>query len=168
MNRKSKENSNSIGAQSTDLCWQLESLESTISFGFNLKRKFPQIKILLLQGPLGAGKTSLVKGIAKSAGILEPITSPTFALSQHYLEGKPPLVHLDLYRIENQNDANELFYQEEEEALSIDALMVIEWPERLSISITDAWIGKIQYNHYDNGRTIELIPPLLPLIEETN
>ena len=159
MNRKSKKNSKSIGAQSTDLCWQLESLESTISFGFNLKRKFPQIKILLLKGPLGAGKTSLVKGIAKSSGIVEPITSPTFALSQHYPKGNPPLLHLDLYRLENPKVANELFLQEEETANSLKAVMIVEWAERLTIELRDAVRLKITYKK-NGGRLAQLNIPI--------
>ena len=72
--------------------------------------------ILLLSGPLGAGKTSLVQGLAEGLGITEPITSPTFALAQHYPQGEPQLVHLDLYRLEQPASADELFLQEEEEA----------------------------------------------------
>ena len=82
-----------------------------MSLGSTLTKKFPDLSILLLNGPLGAGKTTLVKGIAKSLRIQEPITSPTFPLSQHYPLGSPPLIHLDLYRIEEPNAANEFFYK---------------------------------------------------------
>ena len=71
---------------------------------------FPQPKpILLLEGDLGAGKTSLVQGIALGLGIDEPITSPTFALAQHYRGQAGALVHLDLYRLEHSASADELF-----------------------------------------------------------
>ena len=59
----------------------------------------------------------------------EPITSPTFALAQHYPQGEPKLVHLDLYRLEQPASADELFLQEEEEASATGALMAVEWPE---------------------------------------
>ena len=72
--------------------------------------------ILLLEGDLGAGKTSLVQGIALALEIEEPITSPTFALAQHYQGQAAALVHLDLYRLEQSASADELFCQEEEEA----------------------------------------------------
>ena len=72
--------------------------------------------ILLLEGDLGAGKTSLVQGIALALEIEEPITSPTFALAQHYKGQAAALVHLDLYRLEQSASADELFCQEEEEA----------------------------------------------------
>ena len=152
----------SFGQQIDSFCWTLEKPESTMSLGSRLTKKFPNLRILLLNGPLGAGKTTLVKGIAKSLRITEPITSPTFPLSQHYPSGSPPLIHLDLYRIEEPSSANEFFLQEEEESKSIGALMVVEWPERLSIPITDAWIGKLEYSSKNQARLFHLIPPLDP------
>ena len=75
--------------------------------------------ILLLQGDLGAGKTCLTQGLAAGLGIDELITSPTFALAQHYSGRAGSLVHLDLYRLEQAAAADELFAQEEEEALAL-------------------------------------------------
>jgi tRNA threonylcarbamoyladenosine biosynthesis protein TsaE len=95
--------------------------------------------ILLLQGDLGAGKTCLTKGLATGLGIEEPITSPTFALAQHYSGRAGSLVHLDLYRLKRAAAADELFAQEEEEALSLNALMAVEWAERLSFVPEGAW-----------------------------
>ena len=163
MNRKSEEKSEvlkSISQQNNNLCWTLDSPESTILVGSTLTKNFPNLSILLLNGPLGAGKTTFVKGIAKSLGIEEPITSPTFPLSQHYPSGSPPLVHIDLYRIEKPLMANEFFLQEEEESQSLGALMVVEWPERLSLTLADAWRGQMEYNPNITGRVFQLIPPL--------
>ena len=151
---------NSFDQQANHLCWTLEKPESTISFGSTLTKKFPNLRILLLDGPLGAGKTTLVKGIAKSLGIKEPITSPTFPLSQHYPTGKPPLIHIDLYRIDEQKAANEFFLQEEEEARNLNAVMVVEWPERLSLPLADTWRGKLKYSSNNQARVFQLIPPL--------
>ena len=151
---------NSLAQQSNSFCWTLDKPESTISLGSTLTKKFPDLSILLLNGPLGAGKTTLVKGIAKSLKIQEPITSPTFPLSQHYPSGSPPLIHLDLYRLEEAKAANELFLLEEEESKAMGALIVIEWPDRLSLPLNDAWIGKIQYSSENKGRFFQLIPPL--------
>lgn len=111
--------------------------------------------ILLLEGDLGAGKTCLVQGLAEGLGIDEPITSPTFALAQHYTgrraRGSEPtptgsaagsptaLVHLDLYRLEQPAAADELFAQEEEEAIALGALLAVEWPSRLSFVPAGAW-----------------------------
>ena len=150
---------NSCPQQTNKFCWSLEKPESTISLGSRLTKKFPDLRILLLNGPLGAGKTPLVKGIAKSLKIKEPITSPTFPLSQHYPWGSPPLVHIDLYRIEEANAANEFFLQEEEESKNMGALMVVEWPERLSLPMADAWRGKLEYSSSNKARLFQLFPP---------
>jgi len=106
--------------------------------------------ILLLEGNLGAGKTSLVQGIAAGLGIGEPVTSPSFALAQHYRGASPAdgaataLVHLDLYRLEQPAAADELFAQEEEEALLLGALLAVEWPGRLSCRPEGAWLVTLQ------------------------
>ena len=152
---------NTFAQQANYICWTLDNPESTMSLGTTLTKKFPELNILLLNGPLGAGKTTLVKGIAKSLRIKETITSPTFPLSQHYPSGSPQLIHLDLYRIEETSAANEFFLQEEEESQAMGALMVVEWPERLSLTMTDAWRGKLQYSSKTKARFFQLIPPLV-------
>jgi tRNA threonylcarbamoyladenosine biosynthesis protein TsaE len=102
-----------------------------------------QPPILLLSGGLGAGKTCLVQGLAAALGISEAITSPTFALAQHYQgqgsTGPTALVHLDLYRLELAAAADDLFAQEEEEAAALGALLAVEWPERLGFWPQGAW-----------------------------
>lgn len=107
------------------------------------------LPVLLLQGELGAGKTCLVQGIASGLGIGEPITSPTFALAQHYggalADGTATaLVHLDLYRLEQAAAAEELFAQEEEEATGQGALLAVEWPGRLSRLPPLAWLLELE------------------------
>jgi len=150
---------NSFAQQTNNFCWTLDKPESTMSLGSTLTKIFPDLGILLLNGPLGAGKTTLVKGIAKSLSIKEPITSPTFPLAQHYPSGSPPLVHLDLYRLEEASAANEFFLQEEEESKAMGAMMIVEWPERLTLPMTDAWKGKLEYSSNKKARIFQLIPP---------
>ena len=144
--------------------WILKDLEDTIAFGESFILKKPNIKLILLQGKLGAGKTSLVKGIAKGLGITEPITSPTFPLVQHYSKNKQLLVHLDLYRLEDPKMANELFLQEEEELKNEKYLMVVEWPERLNLNLQEAWRAKIEHTNEDK-RIIQIISPELESIK---
>ena len=152
------EASGSPGADSTQCIWELETLETTRALGRELAQRLPKGAILLLKGPLGAGKTSLVQGLALACGIDEPITSPTFALAQHYPQGQPPLVHLDLYRLEAPGSADELFLQEEEEAQAMQAFMAVEWPERLKLDLPEAW--HLELSHRDaNGRGAHLTPP---------
>lgn len=135
-------------------------LEATRDLGRALAGWLPAGSLLLLQGPIGAGKTSLVQGMAETLAIGEPITSPTFALSQHYPQGQPPLVHLDLYRLERAAAADELFLQEEDEARALGALLVVEWPERLSLVLADAW--RLELNHrQEGGRLAQLRDPTI-------
>lgn len=77
---------------------------------------------LVLTGDLGTGKTTLTKGIAKSLGIHRTIKSPTYTIIREYLEGKIPLYHMDVYRVEN--GASDLGLDEYFEG---DGLCVIEW-----------------------------------------
>ncbi len=145
-----------ITKHSNESRWVLKDYASTIKFGESLAQALSSTKILLLEGPLGAGKTSLVKGIGKGLEINEPITSPSFALAHHYLKGKKALFHLDLYRLEEPNAANELFLQEEEISKQFNSLIVIEWPSRLTLPIDDACKISISYLP-DKGREIQLI-----------
>ena len=151
------EASGSLDPDCTQFVWTLGSLASTQSLGQHLGRHLPAGSILLLKGPLGAGKTSMVQGLALTCGITEAITSPTFALAQHYPDGNPPLVHLDLYRLDALGSADELFLQEEEEARAIGALMAVEWPERLSLELPEAW--RRELSHVGEDRRAQLTLP---------
>ena len=123
----------------------VENLKETLNLGEKLSQKLNPQSIVLLKGPIGAGKTSFVQGIARGLSISEDITSPTFALSHHYSSGKIPLIHLDLYRLENISYAKEVFFSEEEEALQNKAILVIEWPELIEPLIEDFWKIEISY-----------------------
>ena len=123
----------------------VENLKETLNLGEKLSQNLNPLSIVLLKGPIGAGKTSFVQGIAKGLSISEDITSPTFALSHHYNSGEIPLIHLDLYRLENSSSAKEFFFSEEEEALESKAILVIEWPELIEPLIKDFWKIEISY-----------------------
>ena len=136
----------------------IENLKETLYLGEKLSRKLNPQSIVLLQGPIGAGKTSFVQGIAKGLCISEDITSPTFALSHHYNSGKIPLIHLDLYRLENISSAKEFFFSEEQEAFQREAILVIEWPELIEPFINNFWKIKISYAK-NYGRNYEIRDP---------
>ena len=123
----------------------VENLKKTLNLGKKLSHKLNPQSIVLLQGPIGAGKTSFVQGIAKGLSISDEITSPTFALSHHYKSGKIPLIHLDLYRLKNVSSAREVFFSEEEEAIQRKAILVIEWPELIEPFIDNYWKIEISY-----------------------
>jgi tRNA threonylcarbamoyladenosine biosynthesis protein TsaE len=136
----------------------VENLNETLNLGEKLSQKLNPQSIVLLQGPIGAGKTSFVQGIAKGLSISEDITSPTFALSHHYNSGKIPLIHVDLYRLENLSSAKDVFFSEEEEALQSQAILVIEWPELIEPFIDNFWKIKINYAK-NSGRHYEIRDP---------
>ena len=144
----------------------VENLEETLNLGKNLSHKLNPQSIVLWQGPIGAGKTSFVQGIAKGLSISEDITSPTFALSHHYNSGKIPLIHLDLYRLEDVSSAKEVFFSEEEEAVRSQSILVIEWPELIEPVIENFWNIEISYaknygRNYGNKRPQKFINLLI-------
>ena len=123
----------------------IENLRETIILGRRFAQGLNPKSIILLQGPIGTGKTSFVQGIADGLCIKEDITSPTFALSHHYNSGTIPLIHMDLYRLKNSLMAKEFFISEEEEAIQNKAIMVIEWPELIKPVLNNFWKIEISY-----------------------
>jgi tRNA threonylcarbamoyladenosine biosynthesis protein TsaE len=115
----------------TSVTLTLQSLEQTQALGQHLSSHLTPGTVLLLEGDLGTGKTSLIQGLGAGLGITELIVSPTFALIHEYPEGRLPLYHFDLYRLEP-SEVNELhletYWQGIEMPLGITA---IEWPDRL-------------------------------------
>ena len=109
------------------------SPEATIALGKSLAELHPDGACFYLDGDLGAGKTLLAKGIAAGYGV-EPdhVVSPTFALVNRYSGGSRVVYHVDLYRIENERELEELGLEElEEEVEGRGAAMVVEWPGKL-------------------------------------
>tara|TARA_Y100000589_G_C26853215_1_gene506841 strand:- start:86 stop:520 length:435 start_codon:yes stop_codon:yes gene_type:complete len=136
----------------------LKNTSETISFGKDFVKNLKPKSIVILKGPIGAGKTSFVQGIGKGLCIKEPITSPTFALSHHYESGSMHLTHMDLYRIENSLSAKELFVEEEEELEINKGLLIIEWPELIEPILEIYW--KIEINYaFQDGRNFNIYEP---------
>ncbi len=101
------------------------SVEQTERFGSRLGSLLASGDVVCLYGAIGAGKTSLTRGIASSLGITDPVRSPTFTLV-HEHSGTVPLFHIDIYRLED---------PEQVAALALDeyygkGVTVIEWPDR--------------------------------------
>lgn len=100
--------------------------EETIALGRRFASEWPAQALVLLIGDLGAGKTTLTKGIVEGRGIADPVTSPTFTLIHEY--GDPPRAfHIDLYRLDEAHEVSALGL---EELLDRPALTLIEWGER--------------------------------------
>jgi len=88
--------------------------------GKNLRRG----DVVLLYGEMGVGKTEFAKGVARGLGVTEYVTSPTFVIVNEY-EGRAPLFHFDVYRLENEEELYEIGF---EEYLSGRGVVMIEWP----------------------------------------
>ena len=106
----------------------------------------PAPKLIVLRGNLGAGKTTLVKGIAATLGAAEAadVTSPTFSLVHEYVGKKVRLYHLDLYRLETERELLTLGLGEMVE--QPDALVVVEWGEKFP-SVVERADGEILIEH---------------------
>jgi tRNA threonylcarbamoyladenosine biosynthesis protein TsaE len=104
------------------------SEEETIALGEEIARALPTRRIVLLIGELGAGKTTLAKGIVKGLGVASPdeVSSPTFTLIHEYgTEGR--IYHVDLYRLEESREVATLGL---EDLFERDAIVLVEWGER--------------------------------------
>ena len=101
--------------------------EQTRHFGMRLGEAATSGDVLLLRGPFGAGKTTLVQGIALGLGVEGRVTSPSFILINEYV-GRLPLRHVDLFRLEALDTETE---QAIESCESAGGVTVIEWPELL-------------------------------------
>jgi tRNA threonylcarbamoyladenosine biosynthesis protein TsaE len=103
------------------------SVAGTLALGEMITELLPAPKLVVLRGDLGAGKTTLVKGMAAALGAAaaEDVTSPTFTLVHEYQGRKVRLFHLDLYRLEHEHEVERLGLWEMAEAP--DALVIVEW-----------------------------------------
>lgn len=87
--------------------------------------------IVALSGELGAGKTTLAQAICRGYGVVEQVTSPTYAIVQEYAAPRSPVIHLDLYRLDGSADiASQLAQIGWREIVTATALVIVEWPER--------------------------------------
>jgi len=102
------------------------SAEETEAEGERLGRTLRRGDLLLLVGPLGAGKTTFVRGLARGAGSADAVASPTFVLVRNY-RGRVPLAHVDLYRLDRAPELRDLGLEE----LLDEGAVVVEWGDRL-------------------------------------
>ena len=135
----------------------LADAEATRSLGIRLGQSLPAGSVILLSGELGAGKTTLVQGIGEGLGITDAIVSPTFTLINEYPEGRIPLYHLDLYRLEP-TEVEGLNLESYWQGIEIPpGIVAIEWAERLPYLPPSYLTIDLTYST-PNGRYVELLP----------
>jgi tRNA threonylcarbamoyladenosine biosynthesis protein TsaE len=105
------------------------SREETLAIGRRLGESAQAGEIYALRGDLGTGKTVFSKGFAEGLGITETVSSPTFTILQIYEDGRLPLYHFDVYRIEEPEEMEEVGL---DEYLEGDGVCLIEWAERIA------------------------------------
>ena len=110
---------------------RLEGAAATEAFGVRLAGLLRPGDVIALYGDLGAGKTTLARGILRGLGFEGDVASPTFPIVQPYDELPLPLWHVDLYRIDDPAEIEELAL---DEAL-FDGAIVVEWPERMGVAL---------------------------------
>jgi len=98
---------------------------ATTELGRSLARLARPGDVITLSGPLGVGKTALARGFIAALGHMDEVPSPSFAIVQPYDELDPPVWHVDLYRIEDSSEIDELGLDS-----AADAVLLVEWPER--------------------------------------
>lgn len=139
-------------SEETVLSEFLEDENSTLAFGEALARRLPDAALVLLHGQLGAGKTTLVRGILRAFGHRGAVKSPTYTLLEPYELDDRTIYHFDFYRI---GDSEELDFIGIDELLDADAIKLIEWPERAARRIPPAQV-EIFLQVEGNGRRIEV------------
>ena len=136
---------------------EVDSIEAMQKFGAALGEQLRAGDLILLSGPLGAGKTALTQGIGRALGITG-ITSPTFVISRIH-QGKFRLVHVDAYRMrENQSDNTALFDDLDLESYLPTSVTVVEWGEGLANRIADSFLElKLSFGLGESERVIEIV-----------
>ncbi|WP_430535598.1 tRNA (adenosine(37)-N6)-threonylcarbamoyltransferase complex ATPase subunit type 1 TsaE [Listeria rocourtiae] len=109
--------------------------------------------VILLEGDLGAGKTTFTKGLAEGLDIPQMIKSPTFTIVREYTKGRLPLYHMDVYRLENTEDDLGL-----EEYFEGNGVSVVEWAHFIEQDIPTNYIRFTLKHVAENERTIEIEP----------
>jgi tRNA threonylcarbamoyladenosine biosynthesis protein TsaE len=124
----------------------LADAEATEALGRRIAPLLRCRDVIALYGDLGAGKTTLTRGLLRGLGFEGDVASPTFPIVQPYEELAIPVWHVDLYRIEDAAELNELALDEARE----EAALVIEWPERLGAAL---WPDALKLRLARDGRS---------------
>ena len=131
----------------------LENEEKTREIGSKLGELLTPKSVICLIGDLGAGKTTMTQSLARALGVDDYITSPTFTIVNEY-EGKMPLYHFDVYRIETPEEMYDIGF---DEYIDGDGVCIIEWANLIEDILPDEYLY-IEMNYKETGREMILTP----------
>jgi tRNA threonylcarbamoyladenosine biosynthesis protein TsaE len=135
----------------------LTDTSATLCLGITLGQILSAGSVILLTGDLGTGKTTLVQGIGQGLGIPESIVSPTFTLINEYTQGRLPLYHSDLYRLEP-HEVEALNLETYWEGIEvIPGIMAIEWAEKMPYK-PDSYLSVVLTYGEEGTRQAEITP----------
>jgi tRNA threonylcarbamoyladenosine biosynthesis protein TsaE len=141
---------------------KLATVEDTRAFGADLARILRAGDLLILTGPLGAGKTALAQGIGAGLRVRGEITSPTFVIARVHKPdvaagGTLPMVHVDAYRLGMVNDPRAEVDDLDLDADVDDSVTLVEWGEGIVEQLSEAYLEVRITRHEDETRVVELI-----------
>jgi tRNA threonylcarbamoyladenosine biosynthesis protein TsaE len=132
----------------------LPTPEDTFALGRALAGILGSGDLVVLVGPLGAGKTALTQGIGAGLGVREPVTSPTFVIARVHRSDRVPLVHVDAYRLGSVADVDDL----DLDVTVADSVTVVEWGQGLVEQLADEHLEVRLERRDDDVRAARLIP----------
>ncbi|WP_369257713.1 tRNA (adenosine(37)-N6)-threonylcarbamoyltransferase complex ATPase subunit type 1 TsaE [Geodermatophilus amargosae] len=133
----------------------LPTVDDTRALGAALAGVVAPGDLVVLTGPLGAGKTALTQGLGAALGVGEPVTSPTFVIARVHRGGRLPLVHVDAYRLGSVADVDDL----DLDASTEESVTVVEWGAGLVERLADEHLEvRLDRRDDDDVRTAVLVP----------
>ncbi|PWW22814.1 tRNA threonylcarbamoyladenosine biosynthesis protein TsaE [Geodermatophilus normandii] len=132
----------------------LPTVDDTRALGAALAGVVAPGDLVVLTGPLGAGKTALTQGLGAALGVGEPVTSPTFVIARVHRGGRLPLVHVDAYRLGGVADVDDL----DLDASTEESVTVVEWGAGLVERLADEHLEVRLDRRDDDVRTAVLVP----------
>ena len=138
----------------TPIVKKMNSIEDTTKLASEIAEILRKGDILLFTGEIGTGKTTFIQALAKNLGIKELVTSPTFVIHMLRNSGRIPLSHVDLYRLNNDAEVENIGFEEYYD----DAITVVEWADRYS-GFEPPYIElHFEYGVHENERIVSILP----------
>lgn len=125
------------------------SAAETEALGAQLAEHLAPGDVVVVSGDLGTGKTTLIRGACRALGVTSPVTSPTFTIGQRYEDGRAPVAHLDLYRLQGLGDEDPALL---DDYLTPDAIAFVEWPALAEPELAGRRTLAVRLGHKDEDR----------------